>query len=455
MKNMWIIYLPLIALTSVGFAQEFDQVDFPPRRSSVVKVVELVGPAVVNISTEKVVAYENDQFYPFAHQFFNDFFFRPRNYKEESLGSGIIIDSTGYVLTNEHVILPASRIKITLSDKREFTGSLKGASSRFDLAVIKIDSDQELPAIPLGSSADLMIGESVIAIGNPFGLSHTVTTGVISAVDRTIRLDETRVLHDFIQTDASINPGNSGGPLLNIHGQLIGINTAIYKEAQGIGFAIPSDKARQVVEELITLGRVRKGWLGIYVQTLTARLASHFGIPERKGVIVTSIETGSPGQQAGIAHGDIITQFNGKPIENKSEFLDLAAELLPDKELQITYFHNSVEKTATITVETTPDNLGKNLAHDWLGVQALTLTPQLRNKFAIRTDRGVLLSELSPNGPAERSGLKIGDVVMQVNSTEVKDLDSFHDAIINARDYEEVFIIFLRRNIAYKVTIVP
>lgn len=457
MKNYMLILMSLMSITSVGFTQfaETDEPDYPPRRSSVVKVVEMIGPAVVNISTEKVVSYESDPFYLFSHRYFNDFLFGPRQYEEESLGSGIIIDPSGYILTNEHVILPASRIKITLSDKREFTGQLQGASSRFDLAIIKIEDQNPLPAIPLGVSSDLMIGETVIAIGNPFGLSHTVTTGVISALDRTIRLDGDRVLHDFIQTDASINPGNSGGPLLNIHGRLIGINTAIYKEAQGIGFAIPADKAKQVIDDLITLGRVRKGWIGIYVQTLTPKLAGHFGAPDLKGVIITNVETDSPGSQSGLTHGDILTEFNGQPLTDKSGFLELASELLPNKPIQIKYIRNGKPETASLITAVVPESLGKSLAEDWLGVEVRELTPELRNKFALRVDQGVMLSALVPGGAAERSELKISDVILQVNSKKITDLASFYEAMVNARDNEEVFLIFARRNIAYKVTLTP
>jgi serine protease Do len=251
------------ALARSSFVQKTDL-----RRTPVVEAVKKVAPAVVNISTEKIVKRRINPFFDDYGFFFGDFFQNfpsSRTYKRQSLGSGVLIDPKGYIITNEHVILPASKIKVVLVDGREFEGKLIGSDSKFDLAVIKIEAESDFPAIKIGKSIDLMIGETVISIGNPFGLSHSVTTGVISALNRTIVTDEKRVYSDFIQTDASINPGNSGGPLLNILGELIGINTAIYQKAEGIGFAIPIDKARRIVDDLIQSGYVHRAWLGIGV----------------------------------------------------------------------------------------------------------------------------------------------------------------------------------------------
>ena len=250
----------------------------PIRRTPVVEAVKRVSPAVVNISTETIVARQTSPFPAFRDPLFEEFFhdfFEPRveRYKQTSLGSGVVIRPDGYILTNQHVVLRGSQIKVTLADDRDFEAQLVGADSDSDLAVLKVKTDTSLPYINMGDSDDLMIGETVIAIGNPFGLSHTVTTGVVSALGRSLKTGE-QTYYDFIQTDASINPGNSGGPLLNLSGDLIGINTAIYQKAQGIGFAIPINRARRIVTDLISYGEVHVPWVGAIVQDLTPELAA-------------------------------------------------------------------------------------------------------------------------------------------------------------------------------------
>ena len=289
------------------------------RESPVVKAVRKVSPAVVNISSsyeirKRVNPFSGFGLDPFFENFFRDFFdprFEQRR-QSTSLGSGVIIDGKrGFILTNAHVIERAASIKVVLQDEREFEAQIVGADPDSDLSVLKIDSNDALPAIEMGSSDDLMIGESVIAIGNPFGFSHTVTTGVISAINRSIRTDD-KVFHDFIQIDASINPGNSGGPLLNIDGDLIGINTAIYAKAQGIGFAIPIDKAKKIISDLIQFGEVIQAWIGITVQNLDERLADYLNFPRKKGVMVKAVESGSPAQKAGLQKGDIILSIGNK-----------------------------------------------------------------------------------------------------------------------------------------------
>ncbi|MGD1999400.1 MAG: trypsin-like peptidase domain-containing protein, partial [Desulfobacterales bacterium] len=245
---------------------------------------------------------------PFFDSFFKDFFdpYLERQPERSTLGSGVILDGKrGLIITNAHVIANAGTIKVTLRDEREFEAEIVGADPDFDLAVLRIQSKALLPEVKMGSSDDLMIGETVIAIGNPFGFSHTVTTGVISAIDRSIRTDD-RVFHEFIQIDASINPGNSGGPLLNINGELIGINTAIYAKAQGIGFAIPISKTRKIISDLIAHGEVIEPWIGIIVQNIDAGLARYLNVPTKSGVLVRTVENGSPAAKAGTREGDII-----------------------------------------------------------------------------------------------------------------------------------------------------
>ena len=259
---------------------------------------------------------------PLLEKFFRDFFSPEleRREKRTSLGSGVIIDgSRGLVLTNTHVVEKATTISVALNDKREFEATIVGMDPDSDLAVLKIISEQPLPAIHMGNSDDIMIGETVIAIGNPFGFSHTVTTGVVSAVNRSIKTAE-RVFHEFIQTDASINPGNSGGPLLNINGELIGINTAIYAEAQGIGFAIPISRAKRIISDLINYGEVIQPWIGLTVQPLDSNMASYLKLEKDVGVLVTAVELHSPAAKAGIDEGDVILSIDGWKITDSSVY---------------------------------------------------------------------------------------------------------------------------------------
>src|SRR5262249_33233624 len=280
-----------------------------------VEVVQHVGPSVVNITTETEVRqaspFEGLRGDPLFQRFFQDFFDPGMPRTAQSLGSGVLIDKDGHVLTNEHVVGGANHIKVTLSDRREFDATLVGADSNNDLAVLKIDTTEKLPWVAPGSSKDLMVGEPVIAIGNPFGLSNTVTTGVVSALDRSIRSDD-RTFYGFIQTDASINPGNSGGPLLNAEGTLIGGNTAIYQGAQGIGFAIPIDVARRVVDQLLAHGAVAPVWLGLELQDLDPRLHDAMELPRgTTGALVSGVDAGSPAARAGVRRGDLVTRAGG------------------------------------------------------------------------------------------------------------------------------------------------
>ncbi|MBW2407276.1 MAG: trypsin-like peptidase domain-containing protein, partial [Deltaproteobacteria bacterium] len=297
------------------------------RESAVVKAIQKVSPAVVNVSSEFEVRKRVNPFYGFGmdpgfESFFRDFFDPgfEQKYKRSSLGSGVIIDGKrGFILTNKHVIVKSSTITVALKDGREFKAQIIGADPDSDLAVLSIASKGDLPAIEMSNSNNLMIGETVIAIGNPFGFSNTVTTGVISAINRSIKVDDT-FYHDFIQTDASINPGNSGGPLLNIYGELIGINTAIYAKAQGIGFAIPINKARRIVTDLIKYGEVIPAWIGVTVQNLDDELAQYLNATAVKGVLVKKIETSGPAFKAGIQVGDIIQSIEPRNILSQNDF---------------------------------------------------------------------------------------------------------------------------------------
>jgi S1-C subfamily serine protease len=294
-----VVALLLATLWAASPAAAYD------RETPVVKAVRAVSPAVVNVSSQ-IAAQLHDS--PFSGMpgsdfgwFFRDFFDRgwPRRQPATSLGSGVIIDGRrGFILTNAHVVAQSGQIMVTLMDERRFEAQLVGSDPDSDLAVLRIPANNPLPSVAMGSCKDLMIGETVIAIGNPFGFSHTVTTGVISAVNRSFRADD-REYHDFLQIDASINPGNSGGPLLNINGELIGINTAIYAKAQGIGFAIPIDRAKRIVDDLIRFGEVIQAWIGLRVQPIDERLAAYLKLEKPEGILVRTVEAGSPADKAG------------------------------------------------------------------------------------------------------------------------------------------------------------
>ncbi len=453
-KNKAILSLSvviIIGLIHPSLAQNTD-----PRRTPVVEAVKKVAPAVVNISTEKIVRRQINPFFDNYRFFFGDYFNNfpsSRTFKRQSLGSGVLIDPKGYIITNEHVILPASRIKVVLVDGREFEGKLIGSDSKFDLAVIRIDANKNFPAIKVGKSADLMIGETVIAIGNPYGLSHTVTTGVISALNRSIATDGKRIYNDFIQTDASINPGNSGGPLLNILGELIGINTAIYQKAEGIGFAIPIDKARRIIDDLIQYGYVHQAWLGIGVQEITGELARYFKLPMSEGVIINRVMKKSPAGAAGLKPGDIITKIDGKPIKNRQYYQAALSSLIAGDELRLTLLRDGELKTVTVRTGELPDDL----AWEWLGINVREITAGLIDKFSLEVNQGVVITDISDQSPAEKTGLMPGDIIWQVNDQIIEDNKDFKIAIHTAtqRQQESILVRIIRGPYRYYAIIEP
>jgi len=424
------------------------------RRTPVVKVVEKASPAVVNISTERIVRERINPFGdPFFDSFFNNFFdtFPPRSYKQQSLGSGVIIDPKGYILTNEHVILKASKIKITLADNREFDGKLIGADPRSDLAVVKIDSSVDLPCITIGQVVNLMIGETVVAIGNPFGLSHSVTTGVISATNRTVKIDNDLVYHDFIQTDASINPGNSGGPLLNIEGELIGINTAIYQKAEGIGFAIPINRAKRIVADLISYGKVHKAWLGIRVQDLNRDLATYFNLQHPEGVIITKVLSDSPGDKSGLRRGDIIQEIDGEKILSQEMYYSFISGFTADSSMQILIQREKESLVVNLTSSLLTSQAAEEMVRDLIGISIKDLNMAARLRYD--QNSGVMVTHVRDKSPAYKVGIRKGDIIHQVNNKEIKKLKDFREAIVVNADKDSLLFLVQRGLHIYPVTI--
>ena len=411
------------------------------RRTPVVEAVEKVSPAVVNISTEQVVERPANPFGgfrdPLFDQFFHDFG-ESRRYTRTSLGSGVIIRPDGYILTNQHVILKGSRIHVTVVGDRDFDAKLVGADSDSDLAVLKVDSHGDLPHVDMGRSDDLMIGEPAIAIGNPFGLSHTVTTGVISAVGRTLQ-GEAQAYYDLIQTDASINPGNSGGPLLNIRGELIGINTAIYQKAQGIGFAIPVDRARRVVQDLISFGEVQLPWVGALVQDLTPELAHQFGV--RHGVLVNGVEKDSPASHAGLERGDVIVAIDGHQLHSSDEYDQRVRDHAAESELQLSVSREGKDRTVTVHTMQYPMARADELAWELLGLR-------------LEEAQGALaVHQVRRGSNADRIGIEPGDYVVGLGGVVVKNLKSFRKKMVEVRLARSVLLSVQRGRDVYNVAI--
>jgi S1-C subfamily serine protease len=416
------------------------------RRTAAVRVVERSGPAVVNVTTEQR-APEANPFRPFAgdpifDRFFQDFF-EPRGPQtEQSLGSGVLIDAQRHVLTNEHVVSRAERIRVSLADGREFAAKLIGADPNNDIAVLEVETQDKLPWIEPGSSADLMVGEPVIAIGNPFGLSHTVTTGVISAVGRSLRTDE-RVYHGFIQTDASINPGNSGGPLLNAEGHLVAINTAVYNRAQGIGFAIPIDDARRVVRELIDHGEVSPIWLGIDLQDLDAGLVAALELPSgARGAVVSRVRPGSPGERAGVKRGDVVTHVDGQPLESARGFFERLERTTAGQQISLTTLRNRETQKVPVRAEPIPPNYVATLVSELLG---LTLEPGPRGGFAVRGVR--------PGGSAAQIGLRPGDVLLAIGGRTLTDPEALRRSVLALQGLPRALIVVARGGGRYHVAL--
>ncbi|NIQ02994.1 MAG: Do family serine endopeptidase [Nitrospinaceae bacterium] len=428
------------------------------RRTPIVAAVQKVGPAVVNIFTEEAPRNRKNPFRQFFgdrlfEQFFKDY--QPFDSKRRSLGSGIIIDPKGYILTNEHVVAKAVRVKVTLIDNREFEGRVVGADIKTDLAVIKIDSKAPLPFVEMGRSKDLMIGETVLAIGNPFGLKHTVTTGIISALDRTIRAGKQQVYSDFIQVDASINPGNSGGPLLNINGSLIGINTAIFQDAQGIGFAIPIDKARRIVNDLLQYGKVRRGWLGVSVHDLTPNVARHFGLDHMYGVLVTNVFRKSPAFKAGIKPGDLLLTIEGHELEDKSDYFRKVASYTIDDSFWLTYWHDKHILRVQIHISPVPASAAREMAKQWLGVTVRDIDWKLAKRYRIMARSGVVVMTVNPKSASGKVGIRPGDIIRQMNDTRIKKASDFNTAILEAGKLSSVLLLVQRGRNSYYVTLEP
>jgi Do/DeqQ family serine protease len=406
------------------------------RRSPVAVVAHNVLPSVVNVQTESTIRRrEVDPFFdPFG------FFGGGGTYTSQSLGSGFVWSNDGIIVTNNHVVEGASRITVNFQNGEQLPAKLIGVDPDSDVAVLRVDAHNLTPA-PIGTSSDLLIGETVVAVGNPFGLSGTVTTGVVSALGRSVPSKEQgRTFTDFIQTDASINPGNSGGPLVNIEGKVIGINTAIYANAQGIGFAIPVDRARKVIQDLLRYGQVRSAWLGAVTATLTPEEAKRLGIRTTRGALVSRVFSGSPAQTAGIKTGDVITSVDGKPVDSRESFSTYTATAAPNQPVSLVVSREGSSRTIQVRAADPPSGLGLRILKEIAGLQ-------------VADDHGnVVIDGVAGGSRSEKIGLAQGDVIVGVNGSEVSSTRQLNDELVKAADRSSIVLSVARGRFVYNLT---
>lgn len=414
-----------------------------------ISIAEKVTPTVVNIAPVSSTVQA-----PFKRKQE-----RPRRREAPpGSGSGVIVAKDGYIVTNNHVVGDAAEVEVRLSDETKFIGKVIGKDPDTDLAVLKVESDRDLPFASFGDSGKVKVGQWVIAVGNPFGLDRTVTVGVVSALGReNVNLSR---YENFIQTDASINPGNSGGPLFNIHGEVVGINTAIINFAQGIGFSIPSNMVQNVMDQLISKGKVVRGWLGVGIQPLTEELAGKFGVKDGEGVLVNEVFEGDPANKAGIEPGDVIMEVNGKHVDTPSTLARVIAGIFPGEKIEVEVVRNGKRETFTLVLaERKEEAVTTSIPQQpdvVLGLNVQDLTPDLAERFEIKKDEtGVLITKVEPGSSAEAEGLKEGDLLKEINRKPVKDSQDFEKVISELKENETVLLRILRENRAFFVVLKP
>jgi serine protease Do len=442
------------------------------------EVAAMATPSVVNISTTRVIKSREEAPFdlfddPFFKRFFGDQFPHPnvpKEHKEQSLGSGVIVSEDGYIITNNHVIEKAQEIRVLLSNKKDYNAKLVGADPKTDIAVIKIDV-KGLSALPWGDSNKLKVGEIVFAIGNPFGLNQTVTMGIISAVGRAnVGIAD---YEDFIQTDAAINPGNSGGALINARGELIGINTAILSRTggyQGIGFAVPSSMARQVMDSLEKYKKVVRGWLGVSIQEVTPDLAEEFGVKDLKGALVSGVMKGSPAEKAGIKQGDVILQYNGKDVEDTGHLRNMVSETPIGTVVKVKVLRqrNEIELDVVVTElpkkmadESTEDEELGNATNEeestaLAGLVVRQLTPDLAQRFGYdENEKGVVVVRVEAGSKIDEAGIKTGDLILQINQKKVATIEEYKRTSSKINAKERILLLIRRMGQDLFVTVRP
>jgi serine protease Do len=399
-------------------------------------LVEKLKPSVVNISTTSIVRTrgfspffsspfgEEDPFGEFFKRFFGEA--PQQKFRQHGLGSGFIISEDGYVVTNNHVIDKAQDIQVILQEGGEkYKAKVIGKDPKTDLALVKIEPNRKLQAVTFGDSDKLRIGDWVIAVGNPFGLGHTVTAGIVSAKGRVLGLGN---YDDFIQMDAPINPGNSGGPLFNLSGEVVGVNTAIVASGQGIGFAIPINMAKDVVQQLKEKGKVVRGWLGILIQNITPEIAEGMNIKETKGALVSSVTPGGPAEKAGVKRGDIIVEFNGHKVEKVVDLTSKVVVTPPGTQVQLKVIREGREKDITVKLGELPEKTAvksEKETEEKLGLTVQDITPEIADRFNLGEEKGVVITDVEPGSIADEAGFQPGDVIQEIKGRPIKNIDDY------------------------------
>lgn len=458
---------------AIGMAAEDENIQLLEKSakafSSVVKKAE---PAVVNVRVEKKEGVGPDnQFNPFNDPFFQRFFgpsFKhpsipqsPEQFKSQAAGSGFLISEDGYILTNNHLIDKADKITVRMEGGQELAGKLIGTDPQSDVALIKISDGRKFPYLPLGDSDQLEVGEWVIAIGSPFGLDSTVTVGVVSAKGRSrMGINE---YENFIQTDAAINPGNSGGPLLNIYGEVIGINTAIFSGSggyMGIGFAIPVNMAKTIKAQLLARGKVTRSWLGVAIQDMTAELARSFKLKEKSGALVTEVSKDSPAAKGGIKQGDLIIRYDGKPVADVTDLRNRVAMTPPGSKVDLTLIRDGRQEELTVKVEEQPADMTAQAGtprqqqlFQKMGMSLQDLTPELASRFGYEMGQGVLIAGVAPGSPASLARIEAGSLIEEVNRQPVHSLKELQQVLEKSSSAEDVLLLVRSGNRSYYVVL--
>jgi serine protease Do len=422
--------------------------------------------SVVNISTVKVVKRKgipfrfshprnrNDPFGDFFERFFGERM--PKEFKQRSLGTGFIIDSEGFILTNNHVVENTDEIKVKFDDGKEFEAKIVGRDPKTDLALIRIDTDGKLEALPLGDSEKLEVGDWVVAIGNPFGLGNTVTAGIVSAKYRNIGAG---AYDNFIQTDASINPGSSGGPLLNTSGEVIGINSAIFSRSGGnigIGFAIPINMAKDIIPQLKTKGKVVRGWLGVMVQQITPELKEKLGLKDEEGALVADVTKDGPAEKAGIKRGDVITAFGKNKIHKMKELPLVVASTPVGKTIPVTVIRDGKQKTIKVKIEEMKSEEAAVEASQEkpdLGLTVEELTPEQARRFGLSDTTGLVVTNVERYSPAAESGLKRGDIILEIDREPMNTIEEFNKKMMEYNPGSTILFLVLRGQTTLYLTV--